>query len=75
MSFTKEQREAVETSGSVPMVIDGIECVVLRADIHAKLKNVIDYNDSEMSPEEAYPAILAAWDAAGSPQDAEDYRL
>lgn len=73
MTFTKEQREAVETSGTVPMTIDGIECVVLRTDVYEKWQSIIDYDDSEMAPEEAYPAILAAWHAAGSPQDAEDY--
>jgi hypothetical protein len=33
MSFTKEQRAVVESTGAVPMTIDGIPCVVLRADV------------------------------------------
>jgi hypothetical protein len=41
MSFTKEQREAVETSGTVPMTIDGIECVVLRNDVYKKVCAVL----------------------------------
>ena len=41
MTFTKEQRAAVETSGTVPMTIDGIECVVLRADLYDKVRTVI----------------------------------
>ena len=73
MIFTKGQRKAVETSGTVPMTIDGIECVVLRADLYDRVKRIIEYNDDEMKPEEAYPAILEAWDSEGSPQDAEDY--
>jgi hypothetical protein len=32
------------------------------------------YDDSEMAPEEAYRAIVRAWDSDGSSDDAEDYR-
>ena len=41
MTFTKEQREAVETAGFVPMTIDGIECVVLRADLFGKVGTIL----------------------------------
>jgi len=41
MSFTKEQRAAVESMGTVPMTIDGIDCVVLRADVFAKVRGAI----------------------------------
>jgi hypothetical protein len=34
MTFTKEQREAIEARGSAPMTIDGIDCVVVRADVY-----------------------------------------
>ena len=73
MTFTKEQREAVETSGTVPMTIDGIPCVVVRADVYDRVKRIVEYDDSEMHPDQAYPVMLEAWDADGSPQDAEDY--
>jgi hypothetical protein len=63
MKFTKAEREAVETSGTVPMTIDGIECVILRADLYARVKRIIEYDDGEMNPEDAYPAVLEAWDA------------
>lgn len=106
MTFTKEQREAVETSGAVPMTIDGIECVILRTDVYEKVCAVLpdeltheelrkmlarfaqgsdwldpqmdiydEYDDSEMDPREMYPSIVKILDAAGSPQDAEDYKL
>jgi hypothetical protein len=74
MTFTNEQRRAVEASGTVPMTIDGIECVVLRADVYDRVKRTLAYDDSEMEPEKAYPAVLEAWDSEGSPQDAEDYK-
>jgi hypothetical protein len=41
MTFTTQQREAVNTSGTVPMTIDGIECVVVRADVFEKVRTVI----------------------------------
>jgi hypothetical protein len=41
MTFTREQREAVEASGVVPMTIEGIECVVLRADVYDKVRTVL----------------------------------
>lgn len=37
MTFIKEPREAIETAGFVPMTIDGIECIVLRADVYGKI--------------------------------------
>jgi hypothetical protein len=75
MTFTPEQRQAVEANGTVPMTIDGIDCVVLRADLYQRVKQAIDYEDSDLEPEKAYPAILEAWDSEGSPQDAEDYKV
>ena len=41
MTLTKEQREVVETGGTVPMTIEGIECVVLRADVFQKVRTVL----------------------------------
>jgi hypothetical protein len=41
MTFTNEQRSAVQTIGTVPMNIDGIECVVVRADVFEKVQNVL----------------------------------
>lgn len=40
MTFTKEQRESIERNGSVAVNIDGIECVVLRADIYDQVRDV-----------------------------------
>ena len=73
MTFTVQQREAVETGGTVPINIDGIDCVVVRADIFNQLKKVVEYDDRELQPEQFYPAVVEAWDSDGSPQDAKDY--
>ena len=75
MTLTPEQREVVQADGTVPMTIDGIECVVLRADLDARVKRLTEYDDREMDPAEAYPAVVQAWDSVGSPQDAEYYRV
>jgi 20S proteasome alpha/beta subunit len=34
MTFTKEQREAIEQTGSIAVSIEGLDCVVLRADVY-----------------------------------------
>ncbi|HET6880894.1 MAG TPA: hypothetical protein VFI31_12105 [Pirellulales bacterium] len=41
MTFTNEQREAVERAGSVALNIDGIDCVVLRADVYDQVRAVL----------------------------------
>lgn len=55
MTFTKEQREAVETKGTVPITIDGIECVVVRADVFDKVRTVM----SDELTQDDLRAILA----------------
>jgi hypothetical protein len=44
MTFTEEQREALALGAAVPMTIDGIECIVVRADAfsyHDELRKVL----------------------------------
>ena len=41
MTFTKEQREAVERQGAIAITIDGIDCVVLRADLYDQVRAVL----------------------------------
>lgn len=69
MTFTKEQRDLIEKQGTIPLLIDGIECVVMRADLFDRVKRIVAYDDRELQPEETYAAALEAWDADGSPQD------
>ena len=74
MNLTNEQIAAVK--GGEPVTVEfpeiGAECVLLRADVFAKVKNLI-YDDSTADPREHYEATLRAWDAEGSPQDADYY--
>jgi hypothetical protein len=70
MTLTSEQKAEIDKGNAIPVVIDGAHCVVVLQDVYERCKRVIG---AEMDPEEAYPAVLEAWDSAGSPQDAEDY--
>ena len=70
MTLTSAQADAVRQGEVVPVVIDGVRCVLLLEDVYERVKRVIH---TELDPQEAYPAILEAWDAVGSAQDAEDY--
>ncbi len=67
MVLTSEQVRAIDHGEAVPVSIDGRSCVVLRQDVYDRVKRVTDFNDSDMSPEETYPAILAAWDQDEDP--------
>ncbi len=71
MVLTQEQRNAVGQGEAVPVEVDGYRCVLVLEDVYEQAKRVID---TELDPQEAYPAILEAWDSVGSPLDAEDYR-
>jgi hypothetical protein len=75
MNLTAEQVVAVQDGQPVSVVPPevGAECVLLRADVYARLKHLI-YDDAEMDPREAYPAVLKAWDEEGCAEDAELYR-
>ena len=58
MNLTVEQLEAVR-EGEAIAISDpeiGPECVLLRADVFARVKNLI-YDDTDFDPREAYPMI------------------
>lgn len=65
MVLTNEQRLALDQDGLVPVSIDGVSCVVLRAEVFQRIKQAMLYDDRDLSPEETYPAVLQAWDSAG----------
>lgn len=41
MMFTSGQRQAVESGGSLRMTIEGIECIVVRADLFEKARTLL----------------------------------
>jgi len=71
LTLTQQQKDAVKHGQAVPVVIDGAHCVIVLEEVYERVKHAVD---GEIAAEEAHPAVLAAWDAVGSPQDVEDYR-
>lgn len=63
MTFTKEQREATERAGSLAVTIDGIECVVLRADLYNQVRAVLadDLTHDELRAMLARSAENSEW--------------
>jgi hypothetical protein len=73
MILTKEEHQAITTIGNVPVNVDGIDCVLVRADIFERLRDILAAGNSD-DPRAAYPAVLRAWDQDDNPADYEDYR-
>jgi hypothetical protein len=73
MNLSSEQLQALEDGSAVPVVVEGREYVMVSREVYDRVKRVIDYDDSE-DVRETYPAVLKAWDAYGSPEDATLYQ-
>jgi hypothetical protein len=67
MELTDGEIRAIDEGNAVPVVVDGRPCVVLRSDIYDRVKRIIEYDDSELTPDETYAAVLAAWDQEEDP--------
>ncbi len=67
MDLTSNQIQAVGRGDAVAITVDGRPCVVLRRDIYNRMKRLANYDESEWNFQEAYPAILAAWDQEEGP--------
>jgi hypothetical protein len=63
MTFTSQQRQAVDTTGSVPMTIDGVDCVIVRADVFEKVRTAIsdELNHDELRQMLARSAQGSDW--------------
>jgi hypothetical protein len=63
MTLSKEQREAVETGRMVPLTVDGIDCVLLRADVYDKVRTVLsdDLSHDELRALLARSASASDW--------------
>jgi hypothetical protein len=71
MELTQEQIESIQQGKAVKITVSGTECVVLSQAAYQDL-TALRYDD--MDPREAYPGLLKAWDAEGSPADADHYK-
>jgi hypothetical protein len=67
MDLTSEQVRAFEHGDAIPITVNGRSCVVLRQDVYDRAKRITDFDDSDMSSEQAYLAVLAAWDEDEDP--------
>ncbi len=65
MDLSNDQVQALDHGDVVPVIVAGRQCVILRREVYDRVKRVID--DSEMPAEEAYPAVLSAWDQEPDP--------
>lgn len=70
MNITKEQLQTAERGTPVEIRAEGTEYVLVRKDIYEKR---FDAKGDEFDPRETYPAVLKAWDAAGSEDDETAY--
>jgi hypothetical protein len=73
MDLTKEEHQAIASTGNVRVTVDGVACVLVRADLFDKVCNLLAVQNAD-DPRGSYPAVLRTWDAAGSPLDAEIYQ-
>ena len=69
MNLSPEQIQALDDGEAVPVVVDGRECMVLVRELYDRVRKVI-----EPDLREIYPAVVKAWDAYGSPDDATLYQ-
>ena len=70
MNLTSEQLQALDHGEAVPVVVEGRRCVMVIEEVYGRIKRVVEDAD----PRETYPAVLKAWDAVGSPDDAILYQ-
>ena len=73
MILTKEEHQAITSVGNVPVTVDGIDCVLVRADVFERVRSLLAAGGGE-DPRSAYPAVLRAWDQDDNPADYEEYR-
>ncbi len=67
MDISSEQVRAIDHGDAVPINVEGRSCVVLRQDVYDRVKRVVDFDESDISAEETYLAVLAAWDQDEDP--------
>ncbi len=63
MEITQKQIEQAESGQAVEIADDGKSFVLIRRDLYDRLKHVLGYDDSELTPEEM---SRAAWEAGRS---------
>lgn len=67
MTLTKEQRAAIEGTGSLRMVVDGLDCILVRFDVFDRIRGVYgdDWSHEEMLLALARSSKENGWDEPG----------
>lgn len=67
MTLIKEQRAAIEAAGNVPITADGINCVLVRSDVFARMQDLLsgDWTHDEMRVALARSSQENGWDEPG----------
>jgi hypothetical protein len=67
MTLTQEQRAAIEGAGNVRLCVDGMDCVLVRADVFERLQSVLgdDWTHDEMRAALARSSKENGWDEPG----------
>jgi hypothetical protein len=65
--LTSDQRAAIETTGSVPLSVDGLECVLVRSDIFNRVRDLLgdDWTHDDMLMALARSSKENGWDEPG----------
>jgi hypothetical protein len=72
MFLTPEQMAMLNQKGTVPITIDGTECVVVRADVFDRLQRE-SKPEATARPREIDLDFPAGWNEDGSEVDVDDY--
>lgn len=66
MNLTHEQHEALVNCGNVRLIVDGIDCVVMRSDMFERVSSIIgvDWTHEEMRMALARSSEGNGWDEA-----------
>lgn len=67
MTLTSDQRAAIETTGSVPLSVDGLECVLVRSEIFDRVRALLgdDWTHEDMRMALARSSKQNGWDEPG----------
>lgn len=67
MTLTTDQRAAIEEAGSVPVSVDGLDCVLIRSDIFNRLRCLLgeDWTHEDMRIALSRSSEDNGWDEPG----------
>lgn len=73
MTLTKEEQLTIASGGNVAVTIDGIRCVLVRADFFERARRMIAGEMGD-DPRLTYASVLRAWDVGADAAEHDLYR-